>query len=103
MSVPVYNFSTCTRCRQLVGSCAGCTEGAFFDADGSVLLPLVYGHESIAGNMPMSSLPSVGCRECNAAFGYLHHVGCRAEVCPKCGGLIVECGCSLKWRPQIKA
>jgi len=37
---------------------------------------------------------AVRCAECNVLSGGFHHVGCVFEICPKCGGKWVYCGCS---------
>lgn len=33
------------------------------------------------------------CRDCGVAKGGMHHPGCFAECCPRCGGQLVGCGC----------
>lgn len=34
------------------------------------------------------------CHDCGAKFGHIHHYGCDAETCPKCGGQLISCDCS---------
>ncbi len=33
------------------------------------------------------------CPGCGVAAGGLHHVGCEEEPCPRCGRLLLFCGC----------
>lgn len=33
------------------------------------------------------------CGDCGAQVGGYHHPGCDLEVCPKCGGQLISCGC----------
>lgn len=33
------------------------------------------------------------CRDCNVQPGGYHHLNCCIEVCPKCGGQVISCGC----------
>jgi len=33
------------------------------------------------------------CPDCNVAVGGYHHPGCDWEVCPKCNGQLISCGC----------
>lgn len=33
------------------------------------------------------------CHDCNIENGGVHHPGCNAERCPKCGGQLISCGC----------
>ncbi len=35
------------------------------------------------------------CHDCNARPGEYHHPGCDMEVCPKCGGQLISCGCHI--------
>jgi len=37
----------------------------------------------------------IGCEGCGIAPGGYHHIGCREEICPKCGKEIISCGCVL--------
>jgi hypothetical protein len=34
------------------------------------------------------------CHDCGAQSGHIHHNGCDAEICPKCGGQFLSCECS---------
>lgn len=33
------------------------------------------------------------CPDCNVALGGFHHPGCDREICPRCGGQLITCGC----------
>lgn len=33
------------------------------------------------------------CHDCGVVDGGIHHPGCDAEECPKCGGQIISCDC----------
>jgi hypothetical protein len=33
------------------------------------------------------------CADCNIEYGGFHHLGCDMEVCPKCDGQLISCGC----------
>lgn len=37
------------------------------------------------------------CDECRCRAGGMHHRHCTSEICPKCGGLLMECGCRLTY------
>jgi len=45
---------------------------------------------------PRDILFTKRCPDCNVRIGGYHHPGCEYEVCPKCSGYIVECGCLNK-------
>jgi rRNA maturation endonuclease Nob1 len=38
------------------------------------------------------------CHDCNIIQnkGNYHHYGCDMEVCPKCGGQLISCGCLVE-------
>jgi len=38
------------------------------------------------------------CSYCNALHGKLHHAGCQAEFCPRCGGGLMTCECPKNYR-----
>jgi len=41
------------------------------------------------------SIPSIctHCSDCGVAYKGNHHPGCEMEVCPRCGDMLVDCGC----------
>lgn len=51
--------------------------------------PVPYGEE------PMNDgrVPTARCAGCGVTAGNYHHEGCAFEVCPRCGGQLVECPC----------
>ena len=36
------------------------------------------------------------CSDCNIKHGGNHHPGCDIERCPKCGGQLISCDCTIK-------
>jgi hypothetical protein len=37
--------------------------------------------------------PVARCGDCNVVMGAVHHHGCDMEVCPRCRGQAILCGC----------
>lgn len=52
---------------------------------GEKLNPLIF--------MPEDPDASARCPDCNILRGGFHHPGCDIEVCPKCSGQLISCGC----------
>ncbi len=42
---------------------------------------------------PENILLSLRCPDCNVRIGGYHHPGCEYEICPKCSGQLLTCGC----------
>ncbi len=42
---------------------------------------------------PEDPEPGQRCHDCNVAVGGQHHAGCDMEMCPRCGGQLISCGC----------
>lgn len=38
----------------------------------------------------------ISCGDCGVFEGQIHKEGCDQEVCPKCNGQLLSCGCSIK-------
>jgi hypothetical protein len=77
----------CNRCnKEMFGitddTCAGNKEIEF--PDGTVL-------ESVPSDNPYR--PGERCRDCNVIPGGKHHGLCCLEMCPRCGGQLISCGC----------
>ncbi len=51
---------------------------------------------------PLLGPGALRCPECNVSEGGFHHVGCCMEVCPKCGGWWVYCGCQGTKMPAAR-
>ena len=46
----------------------------------------------------------IPCHDCGAVVGQLHHRGCDAEECARCGGQAISCGCWEEVRnPLVEA
>lgn len=46
---------------------------------------------------PEDKSPDHRCHDCGIKAGGYHHPGCDVEICPKCGGQMIVCGCI--WEP----
>ena len=53
--------------------------------DGRILPSISYGNSS--------QELSVKCSDCNVSIGGCHHPGCDLEICPNCGGQLIDCDC----------
>lgn len=59
---------------------------------GGVLFdPLPFGYEEQEWGNPVDA--NRRCHDCNVALGGSHHPSCDQEICPKCHGQIISCGC----------
>ena len=38
----------------------------------------------------------IRCHDCGVPYGYIHHIGCDCEMCPKCGDQLISCECGVK-------
>lgn len=70
----------CEFCGQVMLESSGCTNSTVEFPDGTKLNSIRSYRESI-------------CHDCNASQGSFHHPGCDMEVCPRCGGQLISCGC----------
>lgn len=82
-------MAICQVCNQDMSSVAtiDCTRHRVVNfPDGEVLpaVPFTDDHPS----EPLSR-----CHDCNVAIGGFHHPGCDVEVCPRCRGQLISCGC----------
>ncbi len=46
--------------------------------------------------VPANILEGLRCPDCNVRIGGYHHPGCEHEMCPRCGGRLLTCGCMDK-------
>jgi hypothetical protein len=37
--------------------------------------------------------PATACHDCGVPLRGLHHPGCDMEMCPRCRGQLISCGC----------
>jgi hypothetical protein len=35
------------------------------------------------------------CHDCNVHFNGFHHFPCEVEICPRCSGQFISCGCGV--------
>lgn len=59
---------------------------------GVELRPIPYGTNERDSEV-ISKATHGNCHDCNVAWGGFHHPGCDMEVCPKCSGQLISCGC----------
>ena len=74
----------CQDCKQDMLKADGCTYNYLVDSEGKPY------HRSVEH----FGEPSGRCHDCGAKHGKIHHQGCDAERCPKCGLQLISCDCS---------
>lgn len=65
-----------------------CTHGPYEFSEGQSLPPVPVSQEWANSGF---------CGDCLAPVGGLHHPGCDAERCPKCGGQLISCECEANF------
>lgn len=73
-------MAICLCCQQPVMQSKSCIPDPIYFYDGKRFDPVPYRDTSY-------------CRGCGVAFGGTHHPGCEHERCPRCQGLLSDCGC----------
>lgn len=53
------------------------------------------------GNNLLMTKKILKCNDCGADPGQLHETGCDWEICPKCGGQTLSCGCNTEDSKRI--
>ena len=83
-------MATCDFCELEMLTADGCTgnQDVLFP-DGERLPAIAYGLRSAAAHF----VDLVRCSDCNVIPGQYHHPGCDCEVCPRCNGQLISCGC----------
>ena len=76
-------MAICKHCNKDMLKVKGCVKKMFHFKDGERLNPL-----------KCEDLDR--CHDCGCLDGYYHHPGCDMEVCPRCKGQVISCGCELK-------
>jgi hypothetical protein len=73
-------MAKCDWCRQEMLDVNSCTIEFVHFPDGQPMPSIVYYARD-------------NCHDCNVKPGGYHHPGCDMEICPKCGGQLISCGC----------
>ena len=76
-------MAICEWCNQEMLTVDGCTNNTVEYPDGEVLASIPYEHEDANHR----------CHDCNVKVGQYHHPGCDNEICGRCGGQLISCGC----------
>jgi hypothetical protein len=76
-------MAICEWCNQEMLTADGCTNNTVEYPDGEVLASIPYEHEDANHR----------CHDCNVKVGQYHHPGCDNEICGRCGGQLISCGC----------
>jgi hypothetical protein len=71
---------------------AGCSLG-IATLDGVLFTRIQLGRES--DDWWLGHDPATSCHDCSVVTGQRHHVGCDMEQCPRCGGQLLGCGCTV--------
>ena len=82
LSIQEKIMAVCNWCKEEMKNSAGCSANTEIEfPDGSILRAIPH-DENLCYNC-----------DCGAHPGNYHHPGCDEEVCPKCKGQIISCGC----------
>lgn len=44
-------------------------------------------------SVPYEDEEGLSCHDCGVIHGNYHHPGCDMEICPRCEGQLISCGC----------
>ena len=83
-------MAVCNHCGREMETATSCIGGPW-TLEGKEYAPVPYGQE---GRFPTLGNLSQQCDDCGVALGGVHHLGCRIEACPRCGGQLLTCGCA---------
>ena len=81
-------MAVCEDCGNETTTGTSCTFDGFV-IEGRVFDRIFYGAEPLSIGTP----PSLPCHDCGVRVGGYHHFGCDWEICPRCGGQLLSCGC----------
>lgn len=75
----------CKHCNQDMLVAEGCANNVILYPDKLRVYPIPYNHEDEGIDDR--------CHDCGCMIGEIHHPGCDMEVCPRCSGQLISCGC----------
>lgn len=81
-------MAVCTECHQEMLTADGCTAETYDDWPDSIPT------KRIPYGSAMTFPPVDRCHDCGAKPWFLHHPGCDVELCPRCLGQAISCGCA---------
>jgi hypothetical protein len=54
-----------------------------------------YGIEAVLAKVQDETDKQSHCHDCNVHFNGFHHFPCEVEICPRCSGQFISCGCGV--------
>ena len=80
----------CRMCGEDMHAAVTCKELPVETIDGP-MAPVPYGSEA----EDWGAASGAPCHDCNVRPGGFHHPGCDVESCPRCGGQLLTCDCTV--------